>query len=141
MTLAVVDCVLIVFYVLDSSIIGTMDTMPYWYRVAFPPFIHPAKAITLSSSIFMVVAISAERYCHLSPHMLFIRNNDMTYMSSFRYKAICYPLRHRPASWQYILFVFVVSLLQNVPKFLEFQVIDYFHNSLINQFTINPFSW
>lgn len=40
----------------------------------------------------------------------------------FRYKAICYPLRHRPSAWQYILFVLAVSLLQNIPKFFEFKV-------------------
>ena len=39
-----------------------------------------------------------------------------------RYKAICYPLRHRPSAWQYIAFVFSTSVLQNTPKFFEFQV-------------------
>ena len=61
MTLAVVDCGLILFYILDSYIVGIMETMPLWYKVAFPHFLHPVKAITLSLSIFMVVAISAER--------------------------------------------------------------------------------
>ena len=62
MTLAVVDCILIVFYDVDCTIVATMETLPWWYRVSFPHFLHPGKAITLSSSIFMVVAISAERY-------------------------------------------------------------------------------
>ena len=64
MTLAVVDCILIAFYIVDSSVAvwTNSDRLPFWYRVSFPYFWHPGKAITLSSSIFMVVAISAERY-------------------------------------------------------------------------------
>ena len=40
------------------------------YRLAYPYFLHPAKGMIRTSTIYMVVAISAERY-----------------------KAICYPLR------------------------------------------------
>ncbi len=59
-TLAVVDCVLIGFYIV-RSIVDVLDPMPRWYKWAFPYFLHPAQGITLSLSIFMVVAISAER--------------------------------------------------------------------------------
>jgi len=69
--------------------------------MAFPLFLYPGRHIALSCSVFMVVAISAERH-----------------------KAICYPLKHRPPMWQYVVFVVGVSALQNVPKFLEFTSVE-----------------
>ena len=45
---------------------------PSWYRLSFPHFLHPLNANVQSVTIFLVVAISAERYC-----------------------AICHPLSHR----------------------------------------------
>lgn len=61
MTLALIDCVLIVFYVMDSAVIASMDAPPVWWRFLFPYVFHPFKAITFSASVVMVVAISAER--------------------------------------------------------------------------------
>ena len=62
MTLAIIDCVLIVFYVMNSAVIGSMLQVPVWWSRLFPHVFHPLKAVTFSASIFMVVAISAERY-------------------------------------------------------------------------------
>ena len=80
MTLAVVDCILITFYIVDSSVaVWThSESYPFWYRVSFPYFWHPGKAITLSSSIFMVVAISAERYVvwYVIMMVFFIHSSD-----------------------------------------------------------------
>ena len=59
---------------------------PLWYRVTFPYVLHPFKWFSISSSIFMVVAISAERH-----------------------RAICSPLTHRPAFWPYAVMVFCVA--------------------------------
>ncbi len=61
MTLALIDCVLIIFYVLNSAIIGSMLDLPHWWTLLYPKVFHPLKAVTFSASIFMVVAISAER--------------------------------------------------------------------------------
>ena len=60
MTLAVIDCVLILFYVIQHAIIPTVYP-PQWWKYMFPYVFHPLKAVTFSASIFMVVAISAER--------------------------------------------------------------------------------
>ena len=48
---------------------------PEWYNVSFPSFWHPARGIFLSTTIFMVVAVSAERF-----------------------RAICYPFTKRQVS-------------------------------------------
>lgn len=104
MSLAIVDTMLLIYYVLDYGIIGVfmrskgMDE-PLWYRVSFPYILHPLKWICMSASIFMVVAISAERH-----------------------RAICSPLTHRPTFWPYAVVVFFVASAGNIPRFLEFHL-------------------
>ncbi len=91
MTLAIVDASLLVYYVLDYGVVGVFMRSerlpePLWYRLLFPYVLHPLKGFCISASIFMVVAISAERH-----------------------RAICSPLTHRPAFWPYAAIVFCVS--------------------------------
>ena len=50
-------------------------TEPLWFRVSYPFFWHPIKGILLSATIFMVIAVSAERF-----------------------RAICYPFSDRHVS-------------------------------------------
>ena len=50
-------------------------TEPLWFRVSYPFFWHPVKGILLSATIFMVIAVSAERF-----------------------RAICYPFSDRHVS-------------------------------------------
>jgi hypothetical protein len=61
MSLAMVDSLVIVFYIVDVSWVYIYMCPPVWFRVAFPYFLNPAKYIVRTASIFMVVAISAER--------------------------------------------------------------------------------
>lgn len=62
LSLAIIDSLLIMFFVLENSVINNfVECEPIWYQVAFPHFFYPGKKIMLSCSIFMVVAISAER--------------------------------------------------------------------------------
>lgn len=89
---AIVDTMLLLYYILDMGIVGTFIRTqkdmaePYWYCVSFPYVLHPYKGIFLTASIFMVVAISAERH-----------------------RAICSPLTHRPTFWPYVVLVFCIS--------------------------------
>eukprot|EP00094_Tigriopus_californicus_P012981 TCALIF_12552-PA protein Name:"Similar to FR FMRFamide receptor (Drosophila melanogaster)" AED:0.26 eAED:0.26 QI:0/0.33/0.14/0.57/1/1/7/0/759 len=108
MTLSLMDSLLILFYLVDVAMLVFVCHPPLWYRRLFSHFLFPGKFIVLSCSIYMVVAISAERY-----------------------KAICYPLRHRPSSLQYISFVLFVSFVQNIPKFFEFHLAN-------NDYTATP---
>ena len=88
---ALVDTLLLLYYLVDYGIVGTFIRSlelpePLWYRVTFPYVLHPFKWFSISSSIFMVVAISGERH-----------------------RAICSPLTHRPAFWPYAVMVFCVA--------------------------------
>ena len=90
-TAALVDTLLLLYYLVDYGVVGTFIRSvgvpePMWYRVTFPYLLHPFKGFSISSSIFMVVAISAERH-----------------------RAICSPLTHRPAFWPYAVMVFCVA--------------------------------
>ena len=85
------DTLLLLYYLVDYGIVGTFIRSlelpePLWYRVTFPYVLHPFKWFSISSSIFMVVAISAERH-----------------------RAICSPLTHRPAFWPYAVMVLCVA--------------------------------
>jgi hypothetical protein len=63
MALAVVDTLVIIFFVGDVSICGQlMPAEPTWYRFSYAHFIHPLRNMTLTAAIFTVVAISAERF-------------------------------------------------------------------------------
>ncbi len=63
MSLALVDSLVIVFFVVDLSICGQfLSSEPYLYKVTYPYLLHPVRNMVLTASIFMVVAISAERY-------------------------------------------------------------------------------
>ena len=86
------DTLLLFYYILDMGILGTFirsnceSCEPYWYRMLYPYMLHPLKNIALTSSIFMVVAISAERH-----------------------RAIVDPLNHRATFWPYLIWVGVMS--------------------------------
>jgi len=72
------------------------------YTIAFPYIIYPITNIGLCGTIFMTMAISIERFL-----------------------GICYPLHlppHNRKSWFYILPVLVLSIVVNVPKFLEAEI-------------------
>ncbi|XP_040579060.1 G-protein coupled receptor daf-37 isoform X1 [Lepeophtheirus salmonis] len=119
MTLAIVDFLLIFYYFLDYGVIGTFirsqkKPEPLWYRLAYPYFLHPFRQTVVSASIFMIVAISAERY-----------------------RAICYPLTHRPAFWPYFLLVLSISGFQNIPKLFEFEL-DFNITTNISDYNTTP---
>ncbi len=62
MSLAMVDSLVIFFFVIDLSICGQfLSKEPYLYRVTYPYLLHPVRNMVLTASIYMVVAISAER--------------------------------------------------------------------------------
>jgi len=74
----------------------------YAYKITYPHLILPFLNVGLCGTIFMTVAISIERFL-----------------------GICHPLHYPPhtrKSWFYILPVLVISLLVNIPKFLEAEI-------------------
>ena len=78
-SLSVADLALVVVMVVDKCIAYhymTYNTVePLWFRLSYPYFWHPIKGIFLCSTIYMVVAVSAERF-----------------------RAICYPFSERHVS-------------------------------------------
>ena len=107
---AIVDTLLLVYYVLDYGTVGTFVRSkklpePYWYRISFPYVLHPFKGLFIAGSIFMVVAISAERH-----------------------RAICSPLTHRPAFWPYAVMVFCIS---SKPLISTVTVCDFLYIKLV----------
>ena len=78
------------------------DKDTYAYTISFPYIIYPVTSISLCGTIFMTVAISIERFL-----------------------GICYPLHLPPANrkaWYYVLPIFCLSILVNLPKFFEGEI-------------------
>ena len=79
-SLAVCDCLLIVDSFVQKSILPYFTSIspvePHWFRVSFPYFWHPFKGIIVTVTIYMMVAISAERF-----------------------RAVCFPLSKRHVSY------------------------------------------
>ncbi len=102
MSLAVVDSLLILDMIIQKSIIGTFVTVePFWYKVSYPFFWHPVKGMVQSGAIFMVVAVSAERY-----------------------RAVCQPFSKRQACHKFVLFVLALAVVKNIPRYTQFQLIQ-----------------
>ena len=75
-SLAIWDSLLIVDMLIQKAIVGNfLDEEPLWFKMSYPYFWHPIKGMVKNGTIFMVVAVSAERY-----------------------RAICHPLRKRQVS-------------------------------------------
>jgi hypothetical protein len=69
------------------------------YRISYPYFLHPISSNVQSVTVFMVVAISAERY-----------------------RAICHPLSLRLKPAKYIAFVLFLSFTLELPRWFEFSL-------------------
>ncbi len=65
--LLVCDTLLLVFFLIDSVTMVQEGDMPKWYISLYPYLLHPGKAISLSATVYMVVAVAADRQraiCH-----------------------------------------------------------------------------
>jgi len=102
--LAVADNLMIIDLMIESgiSLFGNSDK-PFVYKYLYPSIIHPAKGIIQALTIYMVVAVSAERY-----------------------KAVCHPLSYRHGAYKFILLVVAVSIGLKTPRFFQFKL-DYYH--------------
>ena len=80
-SLAIWDSLLIVDMLIQKAIVGNfLKEEPLWFKMSYPYFWHPIKGMVKNGTIFMVVAVSAERY-----------------------RAICHPLRKRQVNFESVL--------------------------------------
>ena len=78
-SLALVDSLLLLDMLIQKTIIPYYTNLspaePEWYKLSYPYFWHPFKGVIATVTIYLMVAISAERY-----------------------RAVCYPLSRRHVS-------------------------------------------
>ena len=114
LALACIDCLFIVPGIL-IYVFEAFKLHANWYNYIFPTFLQPCAEIALCSSIYMTVAIAVERFIGL-----------------------CRPFRRlssRPCPAKaYILPVLGISVLVNIPKFLESETFKY-TDQMCNQTT------
>ena len=73
--LLILDTMLVIFFLVDAMTTIVFESSPNWYKVLYPFVIHPGKTISMSATVFMVVAVSADRQraiCH--PMLYRVRN-------------------------------------------------------------------
>ncbi len=99
--LAAVDSFVIAYNVMEKAFVETFcSSEPLWYRAAYPHLLHPLNGVVESMSVFLVVAISAERY-----------------------RAICLPLsRLRVSPIKYVFIVLAFCLTLEFPRWFEFRL-------------------
>ena len=76
--LLILDTMLVIFFLVDAMTTIVFQSSPNWYKVLYPFVIHPGKTISMSATVFMVVAVSADRQraiCHpmlyrVSPYVI-----------------------------------------------------------------------
>ena len=106
-TMSSTDSLLIIYYIIEKAIVDTFSETPlWWYEVSFPYFLYPIRSMVETVTVFMVVAISAERF-----------------------RAICYPLSHRHSAIRYIVFVIFLSVSLEFPRWFEFRIIQIGNNN------------
>ena len=69
--LLILDTIMVIFFLLDFMTSNVFGENPDWYRLLYPYFIHPGKAIFVSATVFMVVAVSADRQRAICHSMLY----------------------------------------------------------------------
>ena len=108
-SLSVIDAFVVTDMVVQKSIVYHF-TEPLWFRVSYPFFWHPIKGILLSATIFMVIAVSAERF-----------------------RAICYPFSDRHVSCVLIFLLLISKLRLNKLHFSHTSIFfKYIFSLLIN---------
>ena len=61
--LAIVDSLVLINLMGENALLQTfLKKDPVWYRAAYPKILHPLKGMVQTAAIYMVVAVSAERY-------------------------------------------------------------------------------
>ncbi len=66
---------------------------PTWFRLLYPHFLHPLRGFVQTSAIYMVVAVSAERF-----------------------RAICHPLAPRQPYYKFVVVAVICSATLEIPK-------------------------
>jgi len=100
--LAVIDTLLIVDLIIEVSIVGVfMQKEPKWYIITYPYIFHPIRGIIQTAAIFMVVAVTTERY-----------------------RAMCQPMAHRHAYYKYIAIAVILAASLEFPRFFEMKLED-----------------
>ena len=109
--LATWDLVYIVTMMLDAveKLSPDLETIPH-YTVVFPVFLYPLNNITMTGSIFTTVGVTLERF--LATHKPIYYNSVIKDVSG-----------HNKRLVQYSLTILILSVLFNVPKFLEAEVV------------------
>ena len=122
-SLSIVDNLLIIFTLVEKAIIGSfLSYQPAWFINCYPLLWHPVKGMIHTAAIYMVVAVSAERF-----------------------RAMCFPLRKRVAFYKFVGFVIstYLKMLQfwtpggashlkikiDQPNVLKFNYIDFIFES------------
>ena len=121
--LLVIDSVCL-FFIMVDVVFNIFKLKTELYDILIPYFYHPFRNISLTSSIFMTIAISHERY-----------------------KAIQHPFIHRQRRisikfrrlllFKYTFIVIVCALLINFPKFFEAELEWTCHNKTISHKVTN----
>ena len=80
--LLILDTIMVIFFLLDSMTTNVFEQTPDWYIILYPYVIHPGKAIFVSATVFMVVAVSADRQRAICHSMLYrvSQKTNLTHM-------------------------------------------------------------
>ncbi|XP_023346387.1 FMRFamide receptor isoform X2 [Eurytemora carolleeae] len=107
-TLSILDLCYLIMTVWDYSAIKVFKYEPVVYVYMFPYFWYPVKNILMSWTTFLIMGIATERYLAVCRPWLY-RNLEQTHSMMFRVLS-------------YTLPSLALSLLLNIPKFLEARI-------------------
>ena len=93
-----------------ESLRKRFDLATTWHLLLFPHLLYPAHQASMTGSVFMTVAVAAERYSAL--------HYPVSYSQSLRV-----PNATRRRLLQYVVPALVLSLAFNVPKFFEATIV------------------
>ena len=106
---------------------------PDWYKISYPYFWHPWKGIIATVNIYLMVAISVERF----RAVCYPLSRRHVSISLFRYFLsisviflICYIISHYSSNliyfqspYKYLIFVIATSVILKLPRFFHLKLI------------------
>ena len=102
--LAVADSIFLTFHLFDLAYFDAFgNDWPDWYNDAFLAVVHPGNAVSMTATVYLVVAVAANRHA-----------------------AICSPIvgyNYRPGARSVSAAVIFASFAVNAPKFFDFRVV------------------
>ena len=135
-TLAVLDIAYVATGIWDYSFVKVFNIQNVVYSFLFPHFWYPMKNILMSWTTFLTMGLATERYLAVCRYQLFFSQVvEIIYSRPLFYRSLEVTYTSQCRVMTYILPSMILSILLNIPKFLEakHEMMEYLDENNVSQ--------